>query len=166
MFRTAAAVAIGLCVCLGGAAHAADLVLAPGITLHTPDGWSAERDTDTTWLLERRNGAVVDATMSIAVEPRESHADALRQLAAIAGDSDAPGNYTTLNGWPALERKVQEPYEIPEDVSDAERDPRPLPESDDGEILQWRTTTAVAAAEQLVILETGLHPAADSRIAD
>ncbi|HWW62584.1 MAG TPA: hypothetical protein VN181_14520, partial [Thermoanaerobaculia bacterium] len=61
-------------------ARATELVLRPGITIDVPDAWTSSRDTDTTWLLERRNDGFVDATMSITVEDRDSHADGVQQL--------------------------------------------------------------------------------------
>jgi hypothetical protein len=159
-------VVVGICALFTVTLRAADLVIAPGITIDMVDHWSAQRDSSTTWLLERRdNAGHVVATMSIETEQRDSHADAVQQLAAINAGLDARGTYSTIAGWPALERKVQQPYEIPDDVPDDDYSKNvQIPAS--GVLLAWETSTAVAAGAQLVTVDTLVHPSADPAIAD
>jgi len=159
-------VVVGICALFAVTLYAADLVVAPGITIDMVDRWTAQRDSPTTWFLERRdNAGHVVATMSIETEQRDSHADAVKQLAAINGGLDARGSYTTIGGWAALERKVQQPYETPEDVPDDDYSKNvQIPAS--GVVLAWETSTAVATGVQLVTIDTLVHPSADPAIAD
>lgn len=160
-------VALGFCVSLlvANVAYAESIVVQRGITIALPSGWTASRDTDATWLLKRRNGANVDATMSISVEQRSDHAEAVRQLAALEAAHDATASYTTIAGWPALERKSLEQIKRPdpeEDDLDAARVVVP----DDGRVMAWQVTTAIAAGSQLVLMQTLVHPAGDPALAD
>ncbi len=163
MYRTLPALAVALCTFFPPAARAADLVVAPGITIDMLHGWTARRDAAATWILERRNGDNLDAAMSITVEARDDHTDAMRQIAAIAHQYETPGTYTTIAGWPAVEQKIQRPYE---DVQEGPPDPRITIPADGGDVLEWRTSTAVAAGNQLVMVNATLHPAAHPALAD
>src|SRR5258707_11408653 len=115
---TLIAVSIGVLSFTSAAARATELTLRPGITIQVPPAWTSSRDTATTWLLERHNDRFVDAMMSITVEDRDSHADAVQQLAAIDAAYDAPASYSANGAWPMLERKVQAPAKTPDPLED------------------------------------------------
>jgi len=160
-------IAVGICVSalISTEALATQLIVQPGITLDMPNGWTASRDTTTTWLLERRNGNNVDATMSISIEQRRDHAEAVRQVAAIEAAYDANATYSTIGGWPAMERKVLAQVKSPDELEDGP-DALRVVVPDDGIVMAWHAMTAVAAGNQLVYLHSVVHPAGDPALAD
>src|SRR5258705_281541 len=162
---TLIAVSIGVLSFISAAARATELTLRPGITIEVPPAWTSSRDTATTWLLERRNDGFVDATMSITVEDRDSHADAVQQLAAIDAAYDAPATYSANGAWPMLERKIQAPAKRPDPLEDPS-EVRPVEIPDDGLIVAWHATTAAAPGTVVVRMHTVLRPNADPKLAD
>lgn len=104
---------------------------------------------------EKLGVGVGQARLLITTEWRRDHAKAVRRLAEIAAEVDAPPTFLELGGWPALERRYLAPL--------ARRGQESVPEGQD---LVLRVTTVIAAGDLVIRLETVLPPGADSKPAD
>jgi len=147
------------------ALSAKTIPVAREMTLEVPDAWSAMQDTKTTWLLEHRTPAGVDATMSIAVETRRSHDEAVARLAQIEVEHRFDVVWKLIAGWPALERKVAAPFK----TRDKEEDPPNwIPEDPKlrANPMSLRVTTAIAVDRFVVVIRTLLLPESDPKVAD
>lgn len=90
-----------------------------------------------------------EARCLITVEPRTSHADALKGLAEIASERDGSVRYLEIASWPGLE------LTFIEELQRRGKNP-PSPSS------AQRAITAVAAGDKLLRFEISLVPNADS----
>jgi hypothetical protein len=119
-----------------------------GVSIRHPKNWSVA-------VGEFRNATQLIATATRADPPRplartlvtserfNNHAAAVRKLANIAAEVVATPEYRFIGGWPALERRYMAPLAEP-----GQRLGKPDKE------LKTRLTTAIAAGEVLVRLET------------
>jgi hypothetical protein len=95
------------------------------------------------------------AWMLITTETPKNHAEGLRRLADIASEVRGAATFLKIGGWPALQRRHLRPLEQPsEDGVD-----------DQPERMSLRITTAVAAGNLIVRLETWVVPP-DSGLAE
>jgi hypothetical protein len=104
-------------------------------------------------------GGVIEARMLVTFESRRDHGDALDRLSQIALEQRQIGKFTIVAGWPAYERVYRFPF--PTVGREDEKDAGPVVQSN----TYW-VTTAVAAADRLIRLETTLRPEAGLNIAD
>ena len=166
-------------------AFAQKLTIAPGITVTVPPAWKAVQDTRTTFLVEHTTaGKIADASMTIHVEKRRNHEEAVRRLAEIETEHGGDIKYVLIAGWPALERKAtvefQYPGELPGEAAEEpeqERQARPQnqePGGHDpartphgrGNETSLRVTTAIAMGDFVVRLQTLLQPDANAALAE
>jgi FG-GAP-like repeat len=94
------------------------------------------------------------ATMTVEVEPRSSHRDALKRLSEIGSEYPESSKLLVIVGWPAIERVRRAPLPSP-----GEAEPS-------AEELATFVTTAVAAGADVVRFETTIAPGMDSKLAD
>jgi hypothetical protein len=118
------------------------------LTLSFPAGWSAAPEGRNTLKLrgpERGVKRNVDETTEISIwlESRLDHADAVARLRDIAAQFDGEVRYREIGGWPALERSFE--ALLPQKVARG----RQLPE----EIFILHASTAIAAGSQVVRIE-------------
>ncbi len=132
---------------------------AKGITLHVPEGWSVAQPTlNSRVILNVPMGQQDTATPTVRVVitylERIDHADAVSKLAEYANESSQPSTFLAIGGWPALQRVqlVKRPQ------------PGDGPLFPDPNMVQ--ITTAVAAGNLLVRLETGLPSDANQQFKD
>jgi Abnormal spindle-like microcephaly-assoc'd, ASPM-SPD-2-Hydin len=95
------------------------------------------------------------AWMLIATEAPKNYAEGLRRLRDIASEVPGTANFLKIGGWPALERRVLKPLEQPSGQD----------EGDEPEKMSLRITTAVAAGDLIVRVETWVVPP-DSELAE
>lgn len=132
-----------------------------GVSLSHPQNWSPpakQRYRNATELVTPARAAltgVAQARMVINSEPRRNHAEAVRRLGEIAAEYAAPVEYLQIDGWPALERRYTAPF--------PQRGKPQKPNTPEMESL--RVTTAIAAGDLLVRLETILDVKADPKLA-
>lgn len=126
------------------------LDLDNGVSVGFPATWSVlpKRSRNTTELIGTAGRADITAPVARTVLTSERQTDsaaAVRRLADIAAEVAAPVEYQVIGGWPALERRyVARLGEAGQRASGA------------GEDLAARLTTAIAAGDVLVRLETTL----------
>src|SRR5215469_13860865 len=115
--------ALALAVCLISlTASAQKLTVAPGITITVPPTWKATQDTRTTFLVEHNSGGkIADASMSIHVEKRRNHEEAVHRLAEMEVEHEGEITYILIGGWPALERKATVAFQYPGELPGQER---------------------------------------------
>jgi hypothetical protein len=94
------------------------------------------------------------AWMLVTTESPRDHAEGLRRLRDIASEVSGPTTFLKIGGWPALERRVLRPLEQPSGQD----------EGDEPEKMSLRITTAVAAGNLIVRVETWVVPP-DSELA-
>ena len=95
-----------------------------------------------------------DAHITILVEKRENHAEALDRLAEIASEEPGRPEMLAIADWPAIHRQFTAP--LPQT---GEKD-SPYP------VETVFTTTAIAAGEQIIRFDTVLAPGADAKLAE
>jgi len=138
------------------------ITIAPGLTLMVPPTWKATHDTRTTYLLEHfKQGKVLDASISIQVEKRASHAEAIRRLAQVEAESPIRPQYSLISGWAGIVRKSVEPFQYP---GESEKGEGPWLHPSGEKSL--RVTIAVAVENYVVKLRALLQPGADPSLAD
>jgi hypothetical protein len=135
--------------------------VAKGIVITYPENWSTssikyknaiEFVTPPTGEAEKWSAI---ARILMTTEQRRDHADAVKRLAEIAKEVDAPTNIIEIGGWPALQRRYIAP--VPRRGNDDfTKEAR----------LSLRVTTAIAAEKLIVRLEGFLVPDADAKFAD
>ncbi len=137
------------------------LDLDNGVSVGYPATWSVlpKRFRNTTELIVTAGRTDTAAPVARAVLTSERHKDsaaAVRGLAGIAAEVAAPVRYRVIGGWPALERRYASPR--------GERGQRASAARASGakEELALRVTTAIAADDVLVRLETTLLGSAKS----
>lgn len=124
-----------------------------GYTLHFPNGWFAERQDNLARIVNappaQATGAALDglAKIFVTVERRANHVDAVRRLREIASEFDAPVEYMTIGGWPAMQRRVVTRKEQPGAVGVNVQEQQLL-----------RITTAIAAGNLLIRAEARMPP--------
>lgn len=132
-----------------------------GVTVHYPEDWSITPGRFTN-AYELRNvpeskrntpEALRSAQIFIFTEQRTSHEDALRRLAHIAGEVDAPTTYLKIGGWPALQYSYVAPME--------QRGNRDRHETS---AMGLRITTAIAAGDTLIRIDGRLQPGASKGV--
>jgi hypothetical protein len=98
------------------------------------------------------------AWMLITTEAPKNHAEGLRRLAGIASEvrEGATTTFLKIGGWPGLQRRHLRPLEQPS---------RGGEEGDESERMSLRITTAVAAGDLIVRVETWVVPP-DPALAD
>jgi hypothetical protein len=151
-----------LLVLCATAAAANDVEIARGIVLPLPDRWKAEvRARNSVNLLHASNAGAktVDANATVYFEARRDHADALRRLAAIETEHATRVTWRVIGGWPALERVLSAPVPHRGQVE------RGRSADDPGET-SLRVTTAVAAGDALVRIQTLLRSDTDRAVAE
>jgi len=153
-----------LCVLLAAAipAQARRVTLAKEVTIDIPESWAVQSDTRDTLLATHTSSETKspDATMTVQLERRRTHAEALQRLAQFATEHPQEPNWRVLADWPALERKVVVAFQYP-GQQEEEKMPRGR-----GNETSLRVTTAIAAGTLVIRLQTLLQPAASPRVAD
>jgi hypothetical protein len=133
-----------------------------------PDGWSVAREASGYTLLNvplEKQGTLGAAALArtaqitVDIEDRRDHAEAVRRLKEIAAEVDSPVSFLNIGGWPALQRRFLAPKPMP-----SQGGATPLPGR--GVEMQLNITTAVAAGDLLVRLDGRLLPDAPPEIAD
>ncbi|HEX2062085.1 MAG TPA: sialidase family protein, partial [Thermoanaerobaculia bacterium] len=132
-----------------------------GIALDIPNAWTIRRDTASTWLLERRARGTLVAALSIRIEDRRNHLEALKRVAEIELEYAAPTEFRNVRGRPVSERIARAPYKTP----DEQEDPRDAPRARTTD-LAWRETTAVVIDTAVVHLHAVVAPGASRRLAE
>lgn len=95
-----------------------------------------------------------DARVTVVVEERGTHADALERLAQIAAEQPERPELLIIAGWPALQRERKGPL------------PNPGENESPKTVVGTFTTTAIAADTEVVNFEGVLAPDADPKLAD
>jgi hypothetical protein len=135
-----------------------------GLTVRYPGDWSHQRHSGVDRLTppatilgsisasgsERTHVSVYQ--VSVYQEPRASHTEALRRLREIELEQLAPSSYTSIGGWPALERQHVQPK--PQSGKGEEEETAENAASDRVMVL----TTAIAVDATLVRIESWLPP--------
>lgn len=132
-----------------------------GFHLSYPDGWSA-RKVANVYMIFSVSAEDVDtvdlgtiAQVVVHTEQHVNHAAATDRLDQIEAESDTPSTRLNIGGWPALERTQ---------ISSA---PQPgTPDTDNGDQQVMLITTAVAADNLLVRLETAAPPNAGAELVE
>ncbi len=152
-------------VLLAACATKEQVKLTEGVTLRYAKPWtvSKHRPGETVELVKTATGRPeepAEARMTLTIEVRRSHDEAVRRLGEIADEVTSPSRFEPLQGWPMLVRRHLADMPLPGQKGDEEKggpiEPRKL----------LMVTVAVAAAERLVRLEAALPPAADAKLAD
>jgi uncharacterized repeat protein (TIGR01451 family) len=146
--------------------------VAPGISLALPPAWSeaprfyrnarelvrlpAERQAEAISAYEpeaQRTGVWTPRLMAL-VEEETNHAAAVRRLAGVVQENAKGVTYLTVQGWPAVSRRVR--LEL-----------APRPKSSARPIPAWVVTTAAAVGNRVVKLEARFPAAAgDAELAE
>jgi hypothetical protein len=164
--RLGAVIALGLVFGLHPAQSAEQLTRSLamdqlGITLRHPEGWSATFQDERAWIvnapLAQATGTALSglAQVFVTAEHRANHEDAVRRLREIASEFDAPVEYLTISGWPAMQRRVVTPKEQPGAQG-----------LDAPEQQIVRITTAIAAGNLLIRAEGRMLPDAGEQVAE
>jgi hypothetical protein len=131
-------------------------------SLRVPSTWRlADRTQNSIELTRPGKGGIVEARMVVTYEPRLHHLDALKRLSEIALEYREQGKFTVIAGWPAYERVYLWPFPTVGREQDEREEGAPVVERN-----TWWVTTAIAAADRLIRLETTLRPEAPLSIAD
>ncbi|HKC86215.1 MAG TPA: choice-of-anchor D domain-containing protein [Blastocatellia bacterium] len=140
---------------------------AKNMTLRYPEGWSLIQSPDPTVRelqmqvsLDKRsavNEVVSESTgtarMQINIEPRLDHADALERLRHIAAEYSGSEAYLDIGGWPAYQRRYLAPL-----ARKSRAATQPVE-------MTTRVTTAIAAGDQVIRIETFFPPGASEELA-
>jgi hypothetical protein len=151
-----------LCILLALAipAQAKRVTLAREVAVDFPESWVVQQDTrDTLLATHTMAGAKSpDATMTVHLERRRTHEEALQRLAQFATEHPPEPGWRVLAGWPALERKVSVAFQYP-----GQEEQMPRGHADETSL---RVTTAIAAGTLVIRFQTLLQPDANPKIAD
>jgi len=128
-----------------------------GISVGYPDGWSVAQPTSNTWVLlnvpaDQQETVTPTVRVQIGYGERPDHADAVSQLTEFANESGRPSTFLAIGGWPALQRVQLVPR------------PQPSHSPVSPDSLMVQITTAVAAGNLLVRLESHLPSDADEAL--
>src|SRR5215813_451737 len=140
---------------------------AKGMTLRYPEGWSLVQSPDPTVrelqmqvapdgrraVNEPASDSIGIARMQINIEPRLDHADALERLRHIAAEYSGTESFLDIGGWPAYQRRYLAPIA---------KKSRAAAEPDE---ISIRVTTAIAAGDKVIRIETFLPPGASEELA-
>ncbi len=133
--------------------------LVSGVFISIPGNWSVTepRNRNAIELVTPETSArgVPQARVFIGTEERRDHPEAVKRLAEIAAEFDAPTSFLVIGSWPALQRRYK----------------APLARRGRGEALARKelalhATTAIAAGPILVRVEGFVIPNADAGLAD
>src|SRR5690349_12595742 len=64
-------------------------------------------------LKPERTPVIAEALMTVTIEPRDDHRDALQRVASIASEQPVKPALLIINGLPAIERRYQAPMPQP-----------------------------------------------------
>ncbi len=148
---------LALLVASTGLAQPRRVEIARGVSAVLPTGWtvSAVKYRNALELVRPARQGPPLARMLITTEQRRNHEEARTRLKEIAREFPARPEFLLINGWPALQRRHLAPVELRGQPAPAREAP-----------LSLRSTTAIAAGNTLLRLETSLLPGADPRLAD
>src|SRR5439155_17394199 len=101
---------------------------------------------------------VLDNTPQVAVfiEHRKDHLEAVRRLKDIEAEATSPSIFLNIGGWPAVQRRHLTPKPLPGQGASGPGTPE----------MVLQITTAVAADDLLVRLESRLPENAPSQVVD
>ena len=150
-------------------------VAPDGVVVRYPAGWSTVQAARTARIVnlppERFRVAdtptLANATQAtMHIERVQNHAEALRLLQGIKGESTAPTTILTIGGWPALQRRAVETRPQPgvedEDEREREQERQGPADQPQKQLLTPPTmlvlTTAVAAGDLLVRVDGSALP--------
>ncbi|MBV8134031.1 MAG: exo-alpha-sialidase [Deltaproteobacteria bacterium] len=135
------------------AQNAETLTFSSDMRIEVTTGWVGRQITRDAFLVEHKNASnAVDASMTIRVSGRLSHAQALQRLVLIRSQYPEATTFTLIGGWPGLERTIEVPFQRPgESENDTTRN---KPET------SIQVLTAVAVKDSLVRFDTLLQPGA------
>lgn len=136
---------------LTATASATDIQLGKRAAVSYPDTWivqQAARDVIELDRLDPKSKALL-AAMSVRVEHRRDHSEALKRLATIEAEHDARVTYLLIGGWPAVERRATVQFPRPGEGGDPIKGPQRM---------TIRVTTAIAVDDALIRLDTLLQP--------
>jgi hypothetical protein len=131
-----------------------------GFAVRYPASWSASENAGVVSIVNapqaRAAGRALETMPQILVttETRRDHADAVSRLREIASEYPGPVTYTTISGWPAMQRRV---VTTKEQAGAEEKDDRP-----DQKIVKF--TTAIAAGNILIRADGRMPPTAGAQI--
>jgi hypothetical protein len=142
-----------------------------GITVNVgyPAGWSAAQPTGNTWALfnvpiDQLPTSVPTIRMYISWQLRADHNDALKQLQDIVNEfPNAPVTTISLSNWPGIQRSQTVTRPQPGEPPEEQQADQPPPTADTQMI---QITTAVAAGNLLLRIETDLASSADQATQD
>ena len=132
-----------------------------GIAIEILDGWSFARHANFHRIYDvpLEEQTTIDheslkemVQISVFAEPQADHAAALQRLREIASESEEPGSFVEIAGWPALRRQRM----------GVRPQPGTLESSEAEQVL--KITTAVAVDDVLVRLEAWLPPEASQEV--
>src|SRR5262245_5422603 len=140
---------------------------AKNMTLRYPEGWNLIQSPDPTVRelqmqvsLEKRSGvneadseSTGTARMQINIEPRLDHADAFERLRHIAAEYSGSETYLDIGGWPAYQRRYLAPLARRSSAAT-----KPVE-------ISVCVTTAIAAGDQVIRIETFFPPGASEELA-
>lgn len=130
--------------------------VSPEVSMVLRPGWTVTDQLRDSIELERLKGKQGEAHMLVAVERRLGHADALQRLVEIAQEQPEGARATVIAGWPAIERTYSDPVPRTGEAEEVEKDFDAQPRE-----TLW-ATTAIAADDLVIRLETMLRPGASS----
>jgi hypothetical protein len=143
-------------------------MLAQGISATVPANWLKAGEMRNAQELRAMKGEAVEGRILTTVEPRTSHADALRRLSEIAAEAKTSVNYIQSGGWPAVQYRItvplartgQEKRNQGEKLNHVEKQLAGPPET------SQRSVTAVAAGNSVIRIDAELTPNADPKLLD
>jgi hypothetical protein len=162
LFRTSAVACLIVVVAAppGAAQEKRSTLAVDGVSLRYPAGWSHARYSGFDRLLSLSAARLAGlgpaargnlTQVSVYVEGRADHAEAVRRLREIALEQPAEATYLEIGGWPALERQYVQARPAPGDVRAGEEEGA-LREGEPILVM----TTAVAVEQRLVRIESWL----------
>jgi photosystem II stability/assembly factor-like uncharacterized protein len=134
-----------------------------GVSLVPPQGWARVDGTRNSLALAKRGATKsgIVARLSILMEPRLNHDDALQRLVDLVSAQAAPVDFVIIGGWPAMQRKQIRPLPRPADLPEPEEPEFPYV---GGNALY--ASIAIAAGDRVLRFEGVLSPDADPAAAD
>ena len=139
----------------------AQSVRAPewGLELRFPEGWTHGKPfANAHQLTAPRHGDHAAGRVTVTVERRTSHDDAVERLGQIANEYPVPKRWIVIDGWPALQRRLLAPKPMPGEAEDAAGTVAEEP-------MVVRITTAIAAGDRLVRIEGTLEEEMEAELA-
>jgi hypothetical protein len=140
--------------------------LAQGISATVPANWSKATELRNARELRAMKGPSVEARILTTIEPRTSHADALRRLSEIAAEAKTPVNFIQSGGWPAVQYRITAPLaRTGQEKRDQGQKLNHVEKQLAGPVeLSQRSVTAVAAGSSVIRIDAELSPSADPKL--